>query len=244
MCSTNKEEAKLFLYQIKYKYSKDENEFFNANVIRGVVKAHSLKEAKAEVLENIASGELKSTREAKEGDFVCIVREVKESLCYTGSKKWVEDFYKERICPNCGRVFNYYITGAYGDCCTTLCSKEYKKKKENDTRLQEGLGVSATQLPPVIYRIENKKNGKNYIGKTRRAFTLRWWEHCRSWIPQEGSLSDFSFHIMEVCKENITDDELSIKEERYIRLYNARNPKCGYNTRSERVDMTPSLFGE
>lgn len=83
-----------------------------------------------------------------------------------------------------------------------------------------------------IYKIENIKNGKVYIGQSIH-IEVRWGEHCRNkkslidqTIQQEGK-NNFIFSILEECKVEELDD----KERYYIKKYNSLIPN-GYNITS------------
>lgn len=89
----------------------------------------------------------------------------------------------------------------------------------------------------IIYIIRNLKDGKVYIGQTRRSLKDRWREHCRCLcskneknmsikhaIMKEGK-ENFSVEILETCDVN----DLNEREYFYIKKYNAANPAFGYN---------------
>lgn len=89
-----------------------------------------------------------------------------------------------------------------------------------------------------IYKIQNLKNGKIYIGQSIH-IEKRWQEHCRlstksliSNAIKEYGKDNFSFQILEECLEK----DLDKKEQEYIIKYNSIVPQ-GYNiilTSSER----------
>lgn len=87
-----------------------------------------------------------------------------------------------------------------------------------------------------IYKIENIKNGKIYIGQTKQPFKKRYWIHC--WKLKHGTHDNlhlqssyneygdgsFSFSIVRQCEDG---DDLDKLEMQYIRYYNSYNQ--GYN---------------
>ena len=81
-----------------------------------------------------------------------------------------------------------------------------------------------------IYKIENKINGKIYIGQSIH-IERRWQEHCRpstsSMIAnaiKEYGKENFTFEVLEECSA----EELNTKEEEYIHKFDCLVPK-GYN---------------
>lgn len=81
-----------------------------------------------------------------------------------------------------------------------------------------------------IYKIQNLKNGKIYIGQSIH-IEKRWQEHCRlstksliSKAIKEYGKNNFSFQILEECLEK----DLDKKEQEYIIKYNSIVPS-GYN---------------
>lgn len=90
----------------------------------------------------------------------------------------------------------------------------------------------------VIYKIENKINGKIYIGQTTRNFKKRYKsnlfknthnEHLKRSILKYG---ENSFNITERFDVAYSQEELNKKEEYYIEKYNCCDIKYGYNKKS------------
>lgn len=87
-----------------------------------------------------------------------------------------------------------------------------------------------------IYKIENKKNGKIYIGQSNDC-ERRIKEHCypgryKNGYPIDVAIhtygkENFSFEIIEECKI----EELNAKETYWIKYYNSNTNK-GYNCNS------------
>ena len=88
----------------------------------------------------------------------------------------------------------------------------------------------------IIYLITNNLNKKVYIGKTIRSLQSRWSEHLRDMHnPQRDNklyramnkYGSDNFTI-EILEENIPNENLSEKEQYYIKLYNSYYD--GYNS--------------
>ena len=87
-----------------------------------------------------------------------------------------------------------------------------------------------------IYKIENKVNGKKYIGQSID-IGKRWSSHCtmlkynkHTSVHLQGAYNfygeeSFSFSVLEECGE----DKLDERERYWIAYYNATNPEYGYN---------------
>ena len=88
---------------------------------------------------------------------------------------------------------------------------------------------------PYIYKIENKLNGKIYIGKTLKTIQERWKEHCHDFKRQrcekrplysamnKYGIENFFIEEIEQCEANI----LSEREKYWIEYYGSF--KYGYN---------------
>ena len=86
-----------------------------------------------------------------------------------------------------------------------------------------------------IYKIENKQNGKIYIGKTVNTIRERWLEHVEEANKGDNSLlhkairkygeNGFYVDFIEQC----SNDELNIKEIYYIALFQSHMGQYGYN---------------
>lgn len=83
-----------------------------------------------------------------------------------------------------------------------------------------------------IYKITNKIENKSYIGQSIH-IEIRWKQHWynRGKYPtlisqnlSKFDIEDFDFQIIEEC----TEEELNVKEEHYIKLFNTFKP-FGYN---------------
>lgn len=96
----------------------------------------------------------------------------------------------------------------------------------------------------IIYSITNMTNGKRYIGQTINTFNHRYRERgvgaerVKNTYEKEGGnihlynsickygVESFSIEILHIGK---TKNELNYFEDFYIKYYNTRNPKYGYN---------------
>ena len=88
---------------------------------------------------------------------------------------------------------------------------------------------------PYIYKIENKLNGKIYIGKTLKTIQERWKEHCRDFQKERYEkrplysamnkyrIENFFIEEVEQCEESV----LSEREKYWIEYYGSF--KYGYN---------------
>lgn len=88
---------------------------------------------------------------------------------------------------------------------------------------------------PYIYKIENKINGKIYIGKTLKTIEERWREHCKDFQRErcekrplysamnKYGIENFIVKEVEQCEESV----LSEREKYWIEYYNSF--KYGYN---------------
>lgn len=100
-----------------------------------------------------------------------------------------------------------------------------------------------------IYKITNTKNGKVYIGQSIN-IAERWKAHRhRPFNPNSNQydsmfyrairkygIEQFTFEVLEECNKN----DLDIKEQYYIQLYNSNNAQYGYNSTVGGKDGTPS----
>jgi group I intron endonuclease len=98
----------------------------------------------------------------------------------------------------------------------------------------------------TVYRVENKVNGKNYIGITSRKAEERWFEHlsrtnCSSRnsrlylaIRKYGS-DNFELSVLDYC---LSEDEVRQLETSFIKEYDSYNN--GYNCNLENQGIYPS----
>lgn len=90
----------------------------------------------------------------------------------------------------------------------------------------------------IVYKATNLTNGKVYIGQTTRSIRDRIYKHlwlCRqdkeNYTPFQTAIREcgednFKFEIIDTAD---TIEELNVKEEYWISLYNSTDPSFGYN---------------
>ena len=232
-----------FYYQLKVKmktiYCDGIGLEWSSPVMRGIVRAKDSKSARKKIKEEIFEKDIK-----RGDDILLSIIEVKEDTQY------LLDFFKPRVCKYCGRTFDIATTetfGRYGDFCSKVCFDLYNYDNFDFSRYIQSKDFNAlewTECNPVIYRIHNRKSDKNYVGQTIRAFTLRWWEHYKTWIGYcpDGKITDFDFSVLEeFSKEDVrkNDKLLSEREQYWIDYYNALDENKGYNSRREVAGLKP-----
>lgn len=147
-------------------------------------------------------------------------------------------------CKSCGKTFRTiekYQVGSPGggmNYCSNECQRSHNEIEYYRNR-EDGNGVHV----PVIYRIHNKTTDKSYVGKTKQAFTFRWYQHFFQAKTdskfyeevQKSKITDWIFEVVEIIE---MPDGIKIREEmdRHIleretfhmkRFDSVRN---GYNT--------------
>lgn len=215
---------KKFYYQLKCKekdcYTGGVADYWSHAFFKGVVEAENSKAAREYIKNGIFNNELK-----KDNNILLSVIEIKQG------DEYLEDFFKPRVCKFCGNIWSPANNEYYGLYCCRACYEQAVRQmqiEEADLFISQDWSDSF----PVIYRIFDKKNNKNYIGQTIRAFTLRWWEHYKNWMQRlkDAAITDFEFSVLEIMPKNTTKEELSKREQFYIDKYDALN---GYNNRNE-----------
>jgi group I intron endonuclease len=88
----------------------------------------------------------------------------------------------------------------------------------------------------TIYAIQNKIDGKAYIGKTVRPIKERWkhhkYDHYRKDYPLYRAMRKYgiqNFRLTILWSGECAHDELLRREIAYISLFGTRNPESGYN---------------
>lgn len=91
----------------------------------------------------------------------------------------------------------------------------------------------------VVYRILCRKNGKVYIGTTRRWLPDRWYEHIYdarggASTPLHRDIRKYGKEAFEIkrLKQCKSLHQLHKTERAYIKVYKACNSRYGYNTLS------------
>lgn len=151
---------------------------------------------------------------------------------------FTEEFTYERTCIICGKTYQlidkFNEFGSYGTytCCSEECDGIERSRRVGPIETFDDF-LSAM---PVIYKITHTPTGKVYIGKTIRAFTLRWWEHIKSTGATDKfhteihntPLTDWTFQVIEVLPKNTTNESILSRERDWIKHYNAI--ELGFNT--------------
>ena len=152
------------------------------------------------------------------------------------------ELFEEKTCPQCDSRFR--LIDIYNDdhnhpggreFCSHLCKSAHAERhRAFDPSSEENARHAA-----FIYRIYNIKEDKCYIGQTRQAFTLRWYQHFyqSSGTPfheeiKRFELTDWQFSLLEQVQ--IPDDVRDVKnfidgrERHWIGVFDSINN--GYNT--------------
>lgn len=214
---------KEFYYQLKTKEKSSQGEygisFWSNAFFKGIIEAETGKKAREIIKNHILDKNIK-----KGDDILLSVLEITED------RKYLKDFFVIRTCKYCGQTYtNAHNEFNYGEFCCRTCYEQYTLKDRLEN--QEVFFASDFYSSyPVIYRIYDKKNNKNYVGQTIRSFTLRWWEHYKSWIHclKDTEITDFEFSILAVFDKSISKEDLTKKEQHWIEHYNCI--ENGYNT--------------
>ena len=162
------------------------------------------------------------------------------------------ELFEVKACKKCGggfRIIDHYNNWmqryAGRDFCSDACRDEYRK--ENDARMFTATSMQG-KCPPVIYKIENVKTGKVYVGKTTQPFTLRWWQHFFHGTDtvfhkaiKESKITDWNFSILEVVEvpEGVSaSDHIFAREQYHIRDQGSMVPD-GYNSATAKREEEP-----
>lgn len=110
--------------------------------------------------------------------------------------------------------------------------------REKPDTIKRGRAYSSKSLYGYIYKIENKVNGKVYIGQTTKKPEMR--RHHHHWYLKQDQhpnphlqhafnkygAENFKFSVLNWSnsKKDLNDQEIY-----FIQKYNALNPDCGYN---------------
>lgn len=89
----------------------------------------------------------------------------------------------------------------------------------------------------IIYKIENKINGKVYIGQTTRKggfdarYGKKWWEntHNKHLKKSVNKYGVENFEVTKVLRKCYKESTLNYWEAKYIKEYDSTNPDRGYN---------------
>ena len=220
-----KTNIKKFYYQLKCKernpYTGRIDDCWSSAFFKGIVKAENSKTAREFIKKHILDNEIK-----KDNNLLLSIIEIKPG------SEYLEDFFAPRVCKHCGTIWTPANNEYYGLYCCRAC---YEQAMQQIKRSEDELFISSDwdSSYPVIYRIFDRKNNKNYVGQTIRAFTLRWWEHYKNWIQrvENTNITDFEFSVLEIFPQSIDKKILSEREQYWIEKYDALI--SGYNSRNE-----------
>jgi len=148
---------------------------------------------------------------------------------------YLEALFEQRECKQCRRMFRRI--DLYNDQCerykgTEFCSQVCADAARAAEMVPGGDDPYGTRAIPCIYRITYRPTGQCYIGQTKQAFTLRWWQHVK-WgatdckfhtALRESNLTDWTFEVVEVCDEANLDK----REAHWIEQSDAI--RSGFNT--------------
>ena len=157
-----------------------------------------------------------------------------------------QEYFDEKKCPQCDSTFkliDIYNDGLRTpggrDFCSHTCLAAYRERERtfDPTKQDDELGRHAA----FIYRIYNLVENKSYIGQTKQAFTLRWYQHFYQGTGTpfhtaiaNSQITDWQFSIVE--RVDIPDDVTDVKrfvdarERHWIDAFDTINN--GYNTMS------------
>ena len=147
---------------------------------------------------------------------------------HKGSEYFTHDFFEDKECSVCGIEYNsvekYNLEGKFGydDFCSKSCYNTTIEKRDSY------IDNFFIPLYITIYKITQISTGKSYIGKSKRSFTLRWWEHIKSKEYIESNIEDFTFQVIKTLDKNTSDEEVLKEESRLIEKYDCINN--GFNT--------------
>tara|TARA_Y100000310_G_scaffold73079_1_gene69225 strand:+ start:417 stop:1223 length:807 start_codon:yes stop_codon:yes gene_type:complete len=207
-------------------------------VLSGRVVAKNSKEARKKVSdEHNHDFPMKLTDKNRDAALYLLhLREIKSD-----DKRTIE-LFEPRNCKECGdvfRVIDKYNNGNMESKDSDFCSESCKKINRHKFAVFD-FNSMMEKNDAFIYRIYNQNTGKSYIGKTRQAFTLRWYQHFYhgKGTPfhqaiRESAITDWLFSIVEVVvpPENADYAEyITSRESYWISHFNSIED--GYNTQS------------
>jgi len=123
---------------------------------------------------------------------------------------------------NCKKTYTKLEEKQFDNSFSGFCSKKCRNSyEEEENTIKQAMDNEKYPENGQIYKIENKKTGKIYIGMTLRHSFWRWCEHA-SWVKP---IEDFIFEILE---SGIPKEKIKKKETEYIKKYNSI--ENGYNS--------------
>ena len=213
-------------------------------IIKDLIIAPTKKEARVIVeSEYLQSLPMRIKREnIKPESLLLSLYEVKED-------SFVNEFFEFKKCLICNKSYRlidkFNFHGFFGnyEACSHECNEILREKNFQKV---ENLEYTI----PVIYKITQISTGKVYIGKTIRAFTLRWWEHIKSQGLQDKfhseicntDITDWTFQVIKTLPKSMKDSEILRIEQEYINKYNSVSD--GFNTigKEQNIENQEELF--
>ncbi len=252
-----------FYFDIKAKEnsSREYSDWSWPPIWSGKISAES--KANARVLINEEYGRSFIMRFSKKNPDEPFLLSIKEMTPYLTKR------FEVRICEVCENEFTInekYITGSSGS--NNVCNDDCFNKYQSNRRAENSLSFDRNDYlnPPVIYKITNIQTDMDYIGKSIRSFTLRWWEHikagklssenqehCFYKAIKESSLIDWTYQVIEViekypeaCVDYLSKERhITERESYWIEKYDSVNN--GYNSvisNKNQKETTLQIFNE
>jgi hypothetical protein len=183
-------------------------------------------------------------------EFLLTLKEIKADDHFT------RRLFEVTLCKRCHKPFKTIEKYRFGnpgggpDYCSSECSKAHAVENGDYAGY-----TAASSHPPVIYRITNKTTGRCYIGKTRQAFTLRWYQHffqgTTTKFHQEihaTPITDWTFEVIEVVDvppemKRQTDIDTYLHEREAYHIAAHGSAVHGYNTQGP-TEINGELFSE
>jgi len=188
-------------------------------------------------------------------EFLLVIKELKEDDHYTRS------LFDVNECKQCHKKFKviekYQLNKPSGGTmfCCYECGKEFDEIERLKKYSEPTDNISAGIHNPVIYRINNKITGMSYIGKTRQAFTFRWYQHFFQFKKdtkfytaiEKSNVTDWIFEVVEtiVCPEILKtyeDVDTYILERETFWINHYDSVRKGYNSVKSVSDANNKLI--
>ena len=243
-----------FFYQIKGKQDGEEYSAFGRwiwpPIFSGKIEAPDRAAAKALLEEEY--GRTFPTRvlekDLASNEFLLSIKEIKANDHYT------RRLFEVQTCGYCNCQFTviekYTINEPGGG--FEFCSSECARLKRAESDFTFG-NETWRDSPPVIYRITNKATGQCYIGKTRQAFTLRWYQHFFQAKDtkfhkaiKKTPITEWTFEVIEIVAVSelpiaAVDAYLTEREAYHIAAH--QSSVTGYNTQGP-AEINGDLFNQ
>lgn len=185
-------------------------------------------------------------------EFLLVIKEIAEDDHYTRSLFAVNE------CQQCQQKFKviekYHINkpGGGSTFCSSECGQKFNEAERIKKRSEPTDNISEGIHNPVIYRIFNKITNKSYIGKTKQAFTFRWYLHFFQYKKdtkfytaiENSNVTDWTFEVIEsiVIPEKVEDDERYILERETFWINHYDSVRNGYNSVKSVSDANNKLI--